>query len=80
VDEFSQPDAPDDIPAPPAPAKRDPTRNSRKARWRKKHPQKAFAALAKWRAKNASRYRDYQRRYMAARRAAAKAAQAALDG
>lgn len=72
MDEFSQPDAPDDLPDPAPAKKRDPTRAARKARWRKKHPAKAFAALAKWRAKNAARYRDYQRRYMAAKRAAEK--------
>ena len=75
MDEFSQPDAPDDLPPPPPATKRDPTRAARKARWRKKNPAKAYAALTKWRAKNASRHRDYMARYMAARRARAKQAQ-----
>ena len=72
MDDDTQPDAPEDFSSPPEAKKRDPTRPARKARWRKKHPAKAYAALAKWRAKKAAHYRDYQRRYMAERRAKAR--------
>lgn len=70
MDEHSQPDAPEELPTPTTPTKKDRTRNQRKARWRKANPKKASAQTAAWRAKHPDAYRDYQRRYMAAYRLA----------
>lgn len=72
MDDAIQPDAPDDSPEPPDKRRADPTRNRRKAKWRNANRAKATAAMARWRARHAHHWRDYMRRYMAARRAAAK--------
>lgn len=39
----------------------------------KPSPEAKAAQMKRWRARNSARYRDYQRRYMAAKRAAAAA-------
>lgn len=78
MDEWSQPDAPEEFP------KHDPgsrggskkhhtSYNASKKRWNRNNPQKRASYTAKWRKKYPLRYRDYQRRYMAARRALLKA-------
>jgi len=46
--------------------KKDRTRNARKTRWRKRHPEKHAANLADWRARNRDHWRAYMRRYRAA--------------
>lgn len=68
MDDYSQPDASEDVLAPPT--------NTRKGggnAWRRANPAKARESLYRWRVKRTT-YKAYQRRYMADRRERARKA------